>query len=121
MTLQRRAVPVALAALAATAAAVRLGAWRDAGVVGRARAGGAGRGGGLAVANAGAVDQRGQGEQEHRELRHAGQWLHPEVALQRVHEGAIALPGTPQDFGTLIAREIPRGAAVVKAGNVRPE
>ena len=46
---------------------------------------------------------------------------HPEVALQLVHEGAIALPGTPQDFSALIAREIPRWAAVVKTGNVRPE
>ena len=46
---------------------------------------------------------------------------HPEVALQLGHEGAIALPSTPQDFGALIAREIPRWAAVVKTGNVRPE
>jgi hypothetical protein len=33
----------------------------------------------------------------------------------------VPTPGTPQAFGELIARELPRWAQVVKAGNVRPE
>ena len=45
----------------------------------------------------------------------------PEVAQQLAAEGAIPLPGTPAAFGALIAREIPRWAAVVKAGNVKPD
>lgn len=44
-----------------------------------------------------------------------------EVAQQLANEGAIAMPGTPRAFGELIAREIPRWAAVVKAGNVKPD
>ena len=36
-------------------------------------------------------------------------------------EGASPMPGTPKAFGELIAREIPRWAEVVKAGNVKPE
>ena len=45
----------------------------------------------------------------------------PDVAAQLAIEGATPMPGTPQAFGALIAREIPRWAEVVKAGNVRPE
>ncbi|MFY9509526.1 MAG: tripartite tricarboxylate transporter substrate binding protein, partial [Rubrivivax sp.] len=45
----------------------------------------------------------------------------PEVAQQLATEGAIPTPGTPQAFGALIAREIPRWAEVVKAGNVKPD
>lgn len=45
----------------------------------------------------------------------------PEVAQQLAVEGAVPMPGTPQAFGQLIAREIPRWAEVVKAGNVKPE
>ena len=45
----------------------------------------------------------------------------PSVAQQLATEGAIATPGTPQAFGELIAREIPRWAEVVKAGNVKPD
>jgi tripartite-type tricarboxylate transporter receptor subunit TctC len=45
----------------------------------------------------------------------------PDVAQQLALEGATAMPGTPQAFGALIAREMPRWAEVVKAGNVRPD
>ena len=45
----------------------------------------------------------------------------PEVAQQLAVEGAVPVPGTPQAFGELIRREIPRWAEVVKAGNVRPD
>jgi tripartite-type tricarboxylate transporter receptor subunit TctC len=45
----------------------------------------------------------------------------PEVAQQLATEGALPLPGTPKAFGELIAREIPRWAAVVKAGNIKPD
>jgi tripartite-type tricarboxylate transporter receptor subunit TctC len=45
----------------------------------------------------------------------------PDVAQQLATEGAVPVPGTPQAFGALIQREIPRWAEVVKAGNVRPE
>jgi tripartite-type tricarboxylate transporter receptor subunit TctC len=40
---------------------------------------------------------------------------------QLATEGAVAMAGTPQAFGELIRREIPRWAEVVKAGQVRPE
>jgi tripartite-type tricarboxylate transporter receptor subunit TctC len=45
----------------------------------------------------------------------------PDVAQQMSVEGAVPVPGTPQAFGELIAREIPRWREVVRAGNVRPE
>ena len=45
----------------------------------------------------------------------------PEVAQQLAVEGAVPVPTTPGAFGELIAREIPRWAAVVKAGNVRAD
>ena len=45
----------------------------------------------------------------------------PDVLAQLAVEGATPMPGTPQTFGDLIAREIPRWAEVVKAGNVKPE
>ena len=45
----------------------------------------------------------------------------PEVAEQFQREGAVAVPTTPQAFGDLIRREIPRWAEVVKAGNVKPD
>jgi tripartite-type tricarboxylate transporter receptor subunit TctC len=45
----------------------------------------------------------------------------PDVARQLAIEGATPVPGTPQAFGDLIKREIPRWAEVVKAGNVRPD
>ena len=45
----------------------------------------------------------------------------PDVAQQLAVEGAAPMPGTPQSFGDLIKREIPRWAEVVKAGNVRPD
>jgi len=45
----------------------------------------------------------------------------PEVAQQLAVEGAVPMPTTPKAFGELIAREIPRWAEVVKAGNVKPE
>ena len=44
----------------------------------------------------------------------------PDVAQQLAVEGAEPAPGTPEAFGRLIAREIPRWAVVVKAGNVKP-
>ena len=43
----------------------------------------------------------------------------PDVAQQLATEGAVPTPGTPQDFAALIARELPRWAEVVKAGNVK--
>lgn len=43
----------------------------------------------------------------------------PEVARSLSAEGAVPMPGTPQAFRDLITREIPRWAAVVKAGNVQ--
>jgi tripartite-type tricarboxylate transporter receptor subunit TctC len=45
----------------------------------------------------------------------------PDVMQQLAVEGALPMPGTPQAFGALIAREIPRWAEVVKAGNVKPD
>ncbi|MBL8347130.1 MAG: tripartite tricarboxylate transporter substrate binding protein [Rubrivivax sp.] len=45
----------------------------------------------------------------------------PDVAQQLAVEGATPMPGTPQAFGELIKREIPRWAEVVKAGNVKPD
>jgi len=45
----------------------------------------------------------------------------PEVAQQMAVEGAVPTPTTPKAFGDLIAREIPRWAEVVKAGNVKPD
>jgi tripartite-type tricarboxylate transporter receptor subunit TctC len=45
----------------------------------------------------------------------------PEVAQQLAVEGAVPTPTTPKAFGDLIAREIPRWAEVVKAGNVKPD
>jgi tripartite-type tricarboxylate transporter receptor subunit TctC len=43
-----------------------------------------------------------------------------DVAQQLAVEGAVPTPTTPQAFGALIARELPRWAEVVKAGNVKP-
>lgn len=45
----------------------------------------------------------------------------PDVAQQLAVEGAAPVPGTPQAFGDLIRRELPRWAEVVKAGQVKPE
>jgi tripartite-type tricarboxylate transporter receptor subunit TctC len=45
----------------------------------------------------------------------------PDVAQQLAIEGAVPMPTTPKAYGELIAREIPRWAEVVKAGNVKPE
>ena len=45
----------------------------------------------------------------------------PSVAAQLATEGSIPTPGSPQAFGDLIAREIPRWAQVVKAGNVKSD
>jgi tripartite-type tricarboxylate transporter receptor subunit TctC len=44
-----------------------------------------------------------------------------DVAQQLAAEGAIPTPAAPKDFGELIAREIPRWAEVVRAGNVRAD
>jgi tripartite-type tricarboxylate transporter receptor subunit TctC len=44
-----------------------------------------------------------------------------DVAQQLAVEGATPMPTTPKAFGDLIAREIPRWAEVVKAGNVKPD
>jgi tripartite-type tricarboxylate transporter receptor subunit TctC len=45
----------------------------------------------------------------------------PEVQQQLATEGATSMANTPKAFGDLIAREIPRWAAVVKLGNVKPD
>jgi tripartite-type tricarboxylate transporter receptor subunit TctC len=45
----------------------------------------------------------------------------PDVAQQLAVEGALPMAGTPAAFAALIAREIPRWAEVVRAGNVKPE
>ena len=45
----------------------------------------------------------------------------PDVTQQLAVEGAVPMPTTPQAFGDLIQREIPRWAEVVRAGNVKPE
>jgi tripartite-type tricarboxylate transporter receptor subunit TctC len=45
----------------------------------------------------------------------------PEVAQQLALEGAVATPSSPQAFASLIQRELPRWAQVVKAGNVKAE
>ncbi len=45
----------------------------------------------------------------------------PDVQRQLAVEGAVPTPDTPRAFGELIAREIPRWAEVVKAGNVKPD
>ena len=45
----------------------------------------------------------------------------PDAAQQPAIEGALPMPTTPQAFGDLIKREIPRWAEVVKAGNVKPD
>ena len=43
----------------------------------------------------------------------------PEVAQQLAAEGAVPVPGPPQAFAALIAREIPRWREVIMAGNVK--
>jgi len=43
----------------------------------------------------------------------------PDVAQQLAAEGAAPMPGLPQAFGELVAREIPRWREVIKAGNVK--
>ncbi len=45
----------------------------------------------------------------------------PELVQQFAAEGALPMAGTPQAFGALIAREIPRWREVVRAGNVKAE
>ena len=45
----------------------------------------------------------------------------PDVMQQLAVEGAAPTPTTPAAFAELIAREIPRWAEVVKAGNVKPD
>lgn len=45
----------------------------------------------------------------------------PDVVAQLAGEGALPTPGSAKEFGTLIAREIPRWAEVVKAGRVKPD
>ena len=45
----------------------------------------------------------------------------PDVAQQLAAEGAVPMTVTPQAFGELIAREIPRWAQVVRAGNLKPD
>lgn len=45
----------------------------------------------------------------------------PDVQQQLAVEGAVPMPTTPRAYGELIAREIPRWAEVVKAGNVKPD
>jgi len=45
----------------------------------------------------------------------------PDVARQLATEGATPVPTSPQAFGELIKREIPRWAEVVKAGNVKSD
>jgi tripartite-type tricarboxylate transporter receptor subunit TctC len=42
-----------------------------------------------------------------------------EVRTRLAAEGAQAMPATPQAFGQLIAREIPRWARVVKAAHIK--
>lgn len=44
---------------------------------------------------------------------------HPEVAKALVTEGAVPLGGSPEAFGALIAREIPRWREVVKASGMK--
>ena len=44
-----------------------------------------------------------------------------DAAQQLAVEGAVPTPGTPQAFGELIKRKIPRWAEVVKAGHVKPD
>ena len=45
----------------------------------------------------------------------------PDLAPQLAAEGAVPQSTTPQAFGDLIRRELPRWAEVVKAGNVKPD
>ena len=45
----------------------------------------------------------------------------PDVGQQLAAEGALPMPGGPKAFGELIARELPRWAEVVRAGNVKPD
>lgn len=45
----------------------------------------------------------------------------PDVAQQTAGEGAFAMHGPAKAFGDLIAREIPRWAEVVKAGQVKAD
>jgi tripartite-type tricarboxylate transporter receptor subunit TctC len=44
----------------------------------------------------------------------------PELRQRLQSEGAVAMPATPEAFGSLIARELDRWRPVVKAGNIRP-
>jgi tripartite-type tricarboxylate transporter receptor subunit TctC len=44
-----------------------------------------------------------------------------DVAEPFAREGAASVPGTPQSFGDLIRREVPRWAEVVKAGHVKAD
>lgn len=45
----------------------------------------------------------------------------PEIARQLAAEGALPMQTTPKAFAALIAAEIPRWKAVVRAGNVKPD
>ncbi len=47
--------------------------------------------------------------------------LSPELGPTLSVEGAMPMPGTPQAFGALIARAIPRWREVVRAGNVKAD
>jgi len=44
----------------------------------------------------------------------------PELKARLQSEGALAMPTTPEAFGTLITHEITRWKPVVQAGNIRP-
>ena len=45
----------------------------------------------------------------------------PELKVRLQSEGAVAMPNSPEAFGTLIAREIERWRPVVQAGRIKPD
>jgi len=45
----------------------------------------------------------------------------PELKVRLQSEGAVAMPNSPEAFGTLIAREIVRWRPVVQAGRIKPD
>jgi tripartite-type tricarboxylate transporter receptor subunit TctC len=45
----------------------------------------------------------------------------PELKARLQSEGAVAMPNSPEAFGTLIARELDRWRPVVQAGRIKPD
>jgi tripartite-type tricarboxylate transporter receptor subunit TctC len=47
--------------------------------------------------------------------------INPEIKARLADVGGTVLPGSPVDFGTLIADETEKWAKVIRAANIKPE